>query len=74
MFGFGKKTSVVLKVSGMHCAHCAKRVNDVISALPGASKVTVDLAKGTVRLMANPEFSVEKAVSAIKALGFEVLS
>lgn len=74
MFGFGKKTSVTLKVSGMHCAHCAKRVNDAVSALAGASKVTVDLEKGTVSLMAAPEFSAEKAAAAIKALGFEVIS
>ena len=74
MFGFGKKTNVILKVSGMHCMHCAKRVNDAVSALSGVSKVNVDLAKGTVTVSADPKFSRDAAVSAIKALGFEVLS
>lgn len=74
MFGFGKKTSVTLKVSGMHCAHCAKRVNDTLSGLKGVSKVRVDLGEGRVSFVADPAFSVDSAVSAVKALGFEVLS
>ena len=67
-------TKKIITVEGMHCMHCAKRVNDAVSALAGASKVSVDLEKGTVSLMASPEFSAEKAAAAIKALGFEVLS
>lgn len=41
---FDKSVNTIIKVEGMSCMHCAKRVEDAIKALKGVKKVKVDLA------------------------------
>ena len=48
-----------LKVEGMMCAHCQKRVHDVLSALPGVNKVVVDLERGTATVTSDKDISNE---------------
>ncbi|MBO5658477.1 MAG: heavy-metal-associated domain-containing protein [Duodenibacillus sp.] len=59
-----------IKVDGMHCPNCQKRVLKVISALPGAQGVVVDLEKGEASWEAI-DVPVEEVIAAVKALGFE---
>jgi copper chaperone len=43
-----------LKVEGMSCEHCVKAVTGAAGGLAGVSKVSVDLAGGTVSLEYDP--------------------
>ena len=39
--------TTTIKINGMTCDHCVKRVTKEISTIPGVSTVAVDLAAGT---------------------------
>ena len=41
-----------LTIKGMMCAHCQKHVFDALSAMPGVTKVDVDLAAGKAKVVA----------------------
>lgn len=62
----------IINVSGMHCAHCAKAVEDAVSAIEGISKAKVDLAKNTVTATMKSDIDDKLIVDAITAKGFEV--
>lgn len=60
-------------VEGMSCGGCAAKVQRVVSALPGVSQVTVDLAARTATAAYDPGLaSVESIAGAISALGYAV--
>lgn len=49
MFGLGAKKEVLtLKVQGMMCVHCKKRVEDAVKAVKGVSKVNADVENALV--------------------------
>jgi copper chaperone CopZ len=58
-----------LKIDGMHCGACVRRVTQALSALDGVSvnEVTVGAARFTSALEPAP---VEAAVSALGKIGF----
>ena len=57
-----------LKIEGMMCAHCQKRVEDALKAI-GAT-VTVDLKAGTATV---DGVSKDAATAAVEAAGYTVL-
>lgn len=57
-----------IEVGGMHCANCSNSVTKTLSALPGLSNVSVDLAKGLVTF--EGEASEDTIKAAIDAIGF----
>jgi copper chaperone len=62
-----------ITVKGMSCGHCAAAVTKALSALPGVSRVQVDLATGRVTFEnANP-ISQEELAKAIKTAGYEMV-
>jgi copper chaperone CopZ len=71
MFGFGKKAeTVVLKVSGMMCGHCAARVEGALTALKGVKSAKVDLQAATVTVVSTQ--SAEVLAKAITDAGYTV--
>ena len=55
-----------IEVGGMHCVNCANSVTKTLSALPGLSNVSVDLAKGQVSFEGEaPEDAIKAAIDAI---------
>ncbi|MDE6390373.1 MAG: permease [Duncaniella sp.] len=56
-------------VKGMACNHCRATVEKQISALPGVTSVSVDLASGTATVEGDAE--PEAVVNAIRLAGFE---
>ena len=55
-----------IEVGGMHCGNCANSVTKTLSALPGLSNVSVDLAKGLVSFEGEaPEDAIKAAIDAI---------
>ena len=71
--GGGEKT-VILYVNGMSCGHCKASVEKAVSALPGVSKVNVDLAGKKVSISFNPDkTNLDAFKNAITGQGYEVV-
>ena len=65
----------VLKVDGMSCEHCVKAITGAVSALPGVSKVSVDLAGKTVALEYDPaKSSLDTIKAEIEDQGYDVVA
>lgn len=62
-------TKIVLKVEGMSCGMCSKKVNDALIAIDGVSDVNVDLKKGTATVM-QEGVSDDAMIGAILDAGF----
>jgi copper chaperone len=63
---------VEITVKGMSCGHCAAAVTKALEALPGVSRVQVDLSSGRVTFAnANP-IPPEELARVIKAAGYEM--
>lgn len=59
-------------ITGMHCAACVKRVENVVSKLEGVEDVKVNLLtrKGTVDLKEGTSLTSEAIIGAIQGIGF----
>ena len=59
-------------ITGMHCAACVKRVENVVSKLDGVEDVKVNLLtrKGTVDLKEETGLTSEAIIGAIQGIGF----
>jgi Cu+-exporting ATPase len=57
------RREVVIPISGMTCASCARAVEKAIQKLPGTIEVTVNLASEKARIVYNPD---ETRISALK--------
>lgn len=69
---FGKKYKKVLVVEGMHCGHCAKKVEDVLKELEVVKSVKVNLEKKEVLIVSKVELSNDLITNAIKKTDFEL--
>ena len=69
---FGKKYKKILVVEGMHCGHCAKKVEDVLKELDGVKKVKVDLENKEVLVVSKVELNNDLIAKAIKKTDFEL--
>lgn len=63
-----------LVIKGMMCAHCEKHVKDALSAMPGVTKVVVDLAGGKAVVTTSQEISLEEFAKVITAAGYELVT
>ena len=63
----------VIYVEGMHCEHCAKKVENALLSLDGALKVKVDLNHKEVTLSSKEPIADEIIQKAIEALDYQVL-
>ena len=68
MFGTEKQ---VLCVEGMHCAHCAARVEKALTAVDGVKSAKVDLEAKTATIKTKTPIDEEKAKQAIEGAGFK---
>lgn len=62
----------VIKIEGMHCGGCVKRVDAALNAIEGVS-ATVDLATGSAVVELSKEVSDEVLREAVEDLGFDVV-
>ncbi len=59
------------KVSGMHCAACASRIERVLGGLPGLARAVVNLAEETLTLELNPRvITLATVAERVAGLGF----
>lgn len=59
-------------ISGMHCEHCVKAVNEALKALPGITSVTVSL-EDNVATVSGPDPDDAAIKAAIEDTGFDVI-
>jgi len=64
--------AVALRVSGMSCGSCERRVRNALAALPGVRSVAVSREEGIARIEASPGFDRASAAAAISGLGYGV--
>ena len=65
--------SVLLPVSGMHCAACSSRIERVLSRVPGVAEASVNLADESLRLRYDPQtVSLDAIGERVADLGFSL--
>ena len=70
---FGKSYEYELKVGGMHCGHCAKRIEDALKQIKEVKKAAANHESGLVKVVCKKELGEEALKNAITNLGYEVL-
>ncbi len=60
----------IIEVTGMHCGHCEKAVEDAIKALDGVSKVKADSEKNAVTVTMKKDIDEKLFIEAIEKEGF----
>lgn len=60
----------IIEVTGMHCQHCAKAVEDEIKKINGVSKVKADPDKNNATVSMKGDVSDELLVKAVEEAGF----
>ena len=66
---FGKKKTLDLLISGMHCEKCVEKVVKAIKTIGGSA--IVDLATGKAKVTVPEAIDVNLIIEAIKKLGFD---
>ena len=64
--------SIVLKVKGMSCDQCAKKVRRAVNVFEGYESAKVDVEKGEVTIEFEPPATVNGFIAAIEGAGFTV--
>lgn len=61
----------IINVTGMHCSHCSKAVEDALLKIDGVTKAKADHTKGTATASMKNEVDDKLLIEAITAEGFE---
>ncbi|WP_186036461.1 heavy metal translocating P-type ATPase [Burkholderia gladioli] len=69
----GIESAVALRVTGMTCGSCARRVEKALAAVPGVAQAKVDLAatRAEVEFAADAEVDAQALVAAVAAAGYQ---
>ncbi len=61
-----------IKIQGMHCEGCVKRIENVLSKIKGIDNFKVSLEEQTITLEVKKENIIEDIKAKIEAIGFNV--
>ena len=70
---FRKQEKKVVIIEGMHCEHCAKKVENVLLALDGVDKVKINLKKKEVTILLSGLVQDDLIKEQIETLDYKVL-
>ena len=65
-------TEINLKVNGMHCEGCEKRIKNALSEIDGVSEVVASYVEGTAKIKMNKDIDIQEIKEIIDDLGFEI--
>lgn len=68
-----KKMEVTVKVDGMMCEHCKKRVHDGLSKLAGVENVDVNLDTKEVKITSTNEISLDTINEVVENEGYKLI-
>ncbi len=60
----------IISVTGMHCAHCSKAVEDALKAIDGISKAKADHEKSVAVATMKTDVDDKLIIEAIEKAGF----
>ena len=60
----------IIDVTGMHCSHCSKSVENALSAIEGVTKAKADHEKCTAVVTMKKDVDAKLLIEAIEKLGF----
>jgi len=63
-------TSTIIKVSGMHCANCQKKVEKALLALPDVKKVDINLKRAEAKVTSGAEIGIDVFRQAVEDAGY----
>ena len=63
---------VKVRIQGMSCEHCVRRVTRALEGLPGVKNVRVDLASETATFEKPEELSLSEVARAVEEAGYRV--
>ncbi len=69
----GNKIEKTIKVEGMSCMHCVKKVEQALKAIPEIKSVKVDLEEKTAKIILKKEIENMIIEKAVQEAGFEVV-
>lgn len=70
---FHKQEKKVAIIEGMHCEHCAKKVESALLALDGVDKVKINLKKKEVTVLLSGPVQDDLIKEQIETLDYTVL-
>lgn len=73
MKGGKSMNEIIIKVNGMVCEGCEKRVENAIKSLKGIKKVAANYKNGTVTISAKETVNEKQIKEKIEDIGFEVV-
>ena len=62
----------ILKINGMMCAHCQKRVKDTLEQIEGVKSVDVNLEQKTATVICSKHIDNKVLIGAVTNPGYEV--
>lgn len=62
-----------ISITGMHCEHCVKAVNDALAAVAGVDRVAVSLAENNA-VVEGAALDNATLTEAVEDIGFDVVS
>lgn len=63
---------IILKVEGMMCGGCEKRIENAVSMIEGVEKVVANHEEGIVTITANEAVNINTVKEKIQNIGFDV--
>lgn len=70
---FGNKIEKTIKVEGMSCMHCVKKVEQALKAISEIKSVKVDLEERTAKIILKREIESSIIEKAVQEAGFKVV-
>jgi copper chaperone len=66
-----KQSDTILNVTGMSCGSCVRHVTSALRAVPGVSKVNIQLRAGLAEVQHGEEASVDALIGAVREAGYD---
>ena len=63
---------MIIKVKGMKCDHCKKRVEESLLKVEGIKKVKIDLKTGNVQITSKEDIPFSQLKTIIEETGYEI--
>ncbi|MCI8833684.1 MAG: heavy-metal-associated domain-containing protein [Clostridia bacterium] len=70
---FGEKITKTISIDGMHCMHCAKKIEDTLKGIKEVKSVKVILEDKKAEVILKSEINDDILKEAIENLGYTVL-
>lgn len=71
---FNKSNKKILTIEGMHCDHCAKKVETTLKSINRVDKVKVNLAKKEAIIISKVEIDNQTIQDSFKELDFTIIN